>query len=90
MRLAAGLFHPNGLKRVRYCSFAIQALQSTDRNFFKVERWTPGDPHIERTLFAGNRLEKAREKFTEAVKNPPRWSLHTSATLPRAGKVARQ
>lgn len=38
-----------------------------NRNFFKVEQWT-ADQHVERLLFAGNRLDKARAIFDAAVK----------------------
>lgn len=42
------------------------------RNFYKVERWTKDDLHIERMLYAGNNIEKARAIFDEAVKRRPR------------------
>jgi hypothetical protein len=37
-----------------------------DRNFFMVERWH--GTQVEEMLFGGNRLEKAREIFDDAVK----------------------
>jgi hypothetical protein len=33
------------------------------RNFFRVELWTEDGPHIERLLFAGNSIDKARALF---------------------------
>jgi hypothetical protein len=41
------------------------ATPSDDRNFFKLEKWTKGGSKIERLLYAGNNLEKARELFAE-------------------------
>ena len=37
------------------------------RNFYKVERWSDDDQHIEALLYAGNRLEVARLRLEEAV-----------------------
>ena len=45
------------------------------RNFYKVEKWTKDGTEIERLLYAGNNLEKARELFTNAVKHRPRIRL---------------
>jgi hypothetical protein len=42
------------------------------RNFFKVELWTKDDLHIERMLFAGSSIARAREIFADAVRRRPR------------------
>jgi hypothetical protein len=49
--------------------------RADDRNFYKVEKWTKGGAKIERLLYAGNNLEKARQLFAEAVKHRPRIRL---------------
>ena len=41
-------------------------------NFYKVERWSKDEQRIERMLWAGNSIEKARAVFREAVKHRPR------------------
>jgi hypothetical protein len=45
------------------------------RNFYKVEKWTRDGTKVDRLLYAGNNLEKARELFVEAVKHRPRIRL---------------
>jgi hypothetical protein len=45
------------------------------RNFFKIELWTRNGLHIERLLFAGNSLDKAREVFAAFTKKRPRARL---------------
>jgi hypothetical protein len=45
------------------------------RNFFKVERWTKDGLHVERPLFAGNNLDKARALFAANGKRRPRARL---------------
>jgi hypothetical protein len=54
------------------------------RNFFKVELWTR-DGHIERLLFAGNNLDKARALFAAYGKRRPRARLTISAEEPGGG-----
>jgi hypothetical protein len=46
-----------------------------DRNFYKVEKWTKDGAKIDRLLYAGNNLEKARELFASAIKHRPRIRL---------------
>jgi hypothetical protein len=46
-------------------------LLADDRNFHKVEKWTKDGTKVDRLLYAGNNLEKARELFAEAVKYRP-------------------
>ena len=45
------------------------------RNFFKVELWTKDGLHVERLLFAGNNLDKARALFAAYGKRRPRARL---------------
>ena len=45
------------------------------RNFFKVELWTRDSRHVERLLFAGNSLDKARTLFAAYSKRRPRARL---------------
>jgi hypothetical protein len=50
-------------------------LVADQRNFFKVELWTRDGQHIERLLFAGNSLDKARALFAAYSKRRPRARL---------------
>jgi hypothetical protein len=45
------------------------------RKFFKVELWTRDGRHVERLLFAGNSLDKARALFAAYGKRRPRARL---------------
>ncbi len=47
------------------------AIYADVRNFFKVEEWTADDLHVERMLYAGNRLDKALELFDTAIRFEP-------------------
>jgi hypothetical protein len=42
-----------------------------ERNFYKVEKWTPDGQHIDRLLYAGNNLDKANAAFDDAKKHRP-------------------
>ena len=42
------------------------------RNFYKVEKWTKDGSKVDRLLFAGSDLDKAREVFAAAIKHRPR------------------
>jgi hypothetical protein len=44
-------------------------------NFYKLEKWTRDGTSVDRLLYAGNNLEKARKLFAEAVKHRPRVPL---------------
>jgi len=37
------------------------------RAFFKVEEWTADDLHVARLIYAGNRLERARDMFDAVI-----------------------
>jgi hypothetical protein len=50
-------------------------LLADERNFYKVEKWTKGGGKVDRLLYAGNDLDKAREIFTAAIKHRPRIRL---------------
>jgi hypothetical protein len=45
------------------------------QNFYKVEKWTKDGTKVDRMLYAGNNLDKARELFRQAVKHRPRIRL---------------
>jgi hypothetical protein len=49
-------------------------LLADDRNFYKVEKWSTDDQHIECVLWARNSLDKAREIFDAEVRRRPRGS----------------
>jgi hypothetical protein len=51
-----------------------EPLIADHRNFYKVEKWTK-DGRVERMLYAGSNLDKAREIFAAAVKHRPRIRL---------------
>src|SRR5262245_19496841 len=42
-------------------------LYADDRNFYKVELWTKDRTKVDRMLFAGSDLDKAREVFAAAT-----------------------
>jgi hypothetical protein len=50
-------------------------LYADKRNFYKLEKWTRDRTKVDRLLYAGNNLEKAREVFAKAVKHRPRIKL---------------
>jgi hypothetical protein len=50
-------------------------LYADNRNFYKVEKWSKDDHRMERMLWAGNSIEKAREIFNAEVKRRPRIRL---------------
>ena len=51
------------------------SLYAHDRNFHKVEKWTRDGTKVDRLLYAGNSLEKARKLFATAIKHRPRIRL---------------
>jgi hypothetical protein len=61
-------------------------LLADNRDFYKVEKWTKDGKKVDRLLYAGNNLEKARELFDEAVKHRPRIRL----TIRQRTRVLRQ
>ncbi len=48
---------------------------SDDRNFYKVEKWTRDGTKVDKILYGGDNLDKAREIFAAAVKHRPRIRL---------------
>jgi hypothetical protein len=62
-----------------------EPLLADHRNFYKVEKWTK-DGRVERMLYAGSNLDKAREIFGAAVKQRPRIRL----TIRQRARVLRQ
>jgi len=51
------------------------SLYADDRNFYKLEKWTSDGSKVDRLLYAGTSLDKARELFQAAVKHRPRIRL---------------
>jgi hypothetical protein len=52
-----------------------EPLIADNRNYFKVEKWTKDGSKVDRMLYAGNSLDKARDIFATAVKHRPRIRL---------------
>ena len=52
-----------------------EPLIADHRNFYKVEKWTKDGSKIERMIYAGNNLDKARDIFAQAIKHRPRIRL---------------
>jgi len=52
-----------------------EPLLADHRNFYKVEKWTEDGARVERMLYAGSNLDKAREIFPAAIKHWPRIRL---------------
>jgi hypothetical protein len=50
-------------------------LLADDRDYYKVEKWTKDGSKVDRMLYAGNNLEKAKDIFAKAVKHRPRIKL---------------
>jgi hypothetical protein len=44
-----------------------EPLIADDRNYYKVEKWTKDGSKVDRILFAGSDLDKAREVFAAAI-----------------------
>jgi hypothetical protein len=64
-----------------------RVLEETDNhNFYKVEKWTKDGTKIDRMLYAGNNLDKARDIFARAIKHRPRIRL----TIRRRTRVLQQ
>jgi hypothetical protein len=53
----------------------LDPLLADDRNLYKVEKWTKDGSKVDRMLYAGNNLDRAREIFQQAVKHRPRVRL---------------
>ena len=51
------------------------ATYADDRNFYKVEKWTKDGTEVDRLLYAGNSLGRARSVFKQAIKHRPRIIL---------------
>ena len=52
-----------------------QPLLADHRNYYKVEKWTKDGARVERMLFAGSNLDKARAVFASAIYHRPRIRL---------------
>ena len=63
-------------------------LRADDRNFYKLEKWTKDGLKIERMLYAGNNLDKARKLFAEANRASAADQADDKAADARAAAVA--
>ena len=52
-----------------------EPLIANDRNYYTVEKWTKDGTKVERMLYAGSNLDKAREVFASAIYHRPRIRL---------------
>jgi hypothetical protein len=52
-----------------------EPLIADHRNYYKVEKWTKDGARVERMLYAGSNLDKAREVFASAIYHRPRIRL---------------
>jgi hypothetical protein len=52
-----------------------ELLIADHRNYYKVEKWMKDGTKVDRMLYAGNSLDKAREVFDAAIKHRPRIRL---------------
>jgi hypothetical protein len=50
-------------------------LFADERDFYKVEKWTKDGTKVDRMLYAGGNLDKARQIFNEAIGHRPRIQL---------------
>jgi hypothetical protein len=54
-------------------------------NFHRVEKWTKDGAKVDRMLYAGNNLDKARDVFARAIKHRPRIRLTIRQRMGVAG-----
>jgi hypothetical protein len=54
---------------------ADNPLFADERNFYKVEKWTKDGSKVDRMLYGGSSLDKARQIFDEAIGHRPRIRL---------------
>jgi hypothetical protein len=52
-----------------------EPLIADNRDWYKVEKWTKDGTKVDRMLFAGSSLDKAREVFAAAIYHRPRIRL---------------
>jgi len=64
-----------------------EPLIANDRNYYKVEKWTKDGARVERMLYAGSNLDKAREVFASAIYHRPRAPIGPSCTPRRLSIV---
>ena len=66
-----------------------EPLIADHRNFYKVDLWTKDGQRIERMLFAGSSLDKARAIFADFARKRPRVRLTIRQANAHASTVAR-
>jgi hypothetical protein len=68
-------YDPTGLSTRRSEEETNDPIIAYHRNFYKVEKWTKDGTKVERMIYAGSSLDKAREVFAAAIYNRPRIRL---------------
>ena len=53
----------------------VPDVYADERNYYKIEKWTKDGSKVDRMLYAGSNLDKAREVFQQAIKHRPRIRL---------------
>jgi hypothetical protein len=65
-----------------------EPLIANDRNYYKVEKWTKDGSKVERMLYAGSNLDKAREVLRRGHLPSATYPADYSAAVACAGGVA--
>ena len=68
-------YNPTGVGTHQSDDETNDPLIADHRNFYKVEKWTKDGSKFDHMLYAGGKLDKAREVFAEAIKHRPRIRL---------------
>jgi hypothetical protein len=68
-------YDPTGVGTQRSDEETNDPLIADARNFYKVEKWIKDGSEVDRMLYAGSSLDKAREVFAEAIYHRPRIRL---------------
>ena len=68
-------YDPTGVNKHQPVEETHDPVIADDRNFYKVEKWTKDGSRVDHMLYAGGKLDKAREVFAEAIKHRPRIRL---------------
>ena len=68
-------YDPTGVSKRQSDDETNDPLIADHRNFYKVEKWTKDRSKVDRLLYAGSNLDKAREVFAAAIYHRPRIRL---------------
>lgn len=61
--------------------WTTDALYADDRNFYKVELWSKDGQHIDRLLYAGNNLDRAKAELAAYARKRPPTRLTTGSAI---------